>query len=190
MKQSDEYSVNLFTANLTGRKFEFKIDDAFFKRVDGMVQRGAIRAEVVCKSATERVFVFSIHSVGTVVVPCDRCLSDLELPIDTTDTINVCLGTDDSDDGDTIVVSEESGVLVLSQPMYEFIALSMPIRRIHEPGQCDEAMMREYAKHHPCRVGQEGGDDNPIQADGEQGLSTKPVDVRWNALKDIISNNH
>ena len=54
---------------------------------------------------------------GTVTVICDRCLSDVVLPVKTS--------------------FEESETLDLSQDIYDFVCISLPMQRIHPEGECD-----------------------------------------------------
>ena len=180
------------SSGLGGKTFEYEVGDDFFAGMEGLIQRGNIHTAVVCLSAGS-VYKFQIHSVGTVIVPCDRCLSDLELRIETTDNLDVKLGDEYADDGDCVVVPETEGYLDLAQFIYEFIVLSMPIACCHEPGKCDDAMMQELSRHQSTRSGGEDGEnedseDNDADSDtsesgGED--SVEPADSRWAALKDL-----
>ncbi len=188
MGMMDTYKIDLLGSGLGGKTFEYEIGDAFFAEIDGLIQRGNIHTTVACLSAGS-VYKFQIHSVGTIIVPCDRCLSDLELRIETSDELNVKLGDEYADDGDCVVVPEAEGYLDLAQFIYEFIALSMPMTCCHEPGKCDDAMMHELSRHQSTRSGNEDAerDDSaerggwPDEVAGED--SDEPVDSRWAALK-------
>lgn len=183
----DTYKIDLLSSGLGGKTFEYEIGDDFFAYVDGLIQRGTIHTTVVCLSAGS-IIKFQIHSVGTVIVPCDRCLSDLELRIETTDELNVQLGDEYADDGECVIVPETEGYLDLAQFIYEFIVLSMPLTCSHEPGKCDETMMHELSRHQATRSGEEDAeqddstDSEALDASmGED--SDEPVDSRWAALK-------
>lgn len=185
----DTYKIDLLSSGLGGKTFEYEIGDDFFASIDGLIHRGSIHTTAVCLSAGS-VYKFQIHSVGIVVVPCDRCLSDLELRIETTDNLDVKLGDEYADDGDCVVVPEAEGYLDLAQFIYEFLVLSMPLACCHEPGKCDDAMMRELSQHQFTRS--EGEDDEqadsnssdaPDVSKGED--SDEPVDSRWAALKKL-----
>ncbi len=183
----DTYKIDLLSSGLGGKTFEYEIGDDFFAQIDGLIQRGIIHTTVVCLSAGS-IIKFQIHSVGTVIVPCDRCLSDLELRIETTDELNVKLGDEYVDDGECVIVPETEGYLDLAQFIYEFIVLSMPLTCSHEPGKCDETMMHELSRHQATRSGEEDAeqedstdgeaDDAPMGEDSDE-----PVDNRWAALK-------
>lgn len=188
MSIMDTYKIDLLSPGLGGKTFEFEIGNDFFADIEGLVQRGKIHTTVVCLSAGA-VYKFRIHSVGTVIVPCDRCLSDLELRIETADDLNVKLGNEYADEGDCVVIPEFEGYLDLAQFIYEFIALSMPMTCCHEPGKCDDTMMHELSRHQSTRSGYEDAEredstensDRPNVFMGED--SDEPVDSRWAALK-------
>ena len=123
-------------------------------------------------------------------MPCDRCLADVELRIDTTDEFVAKLGEEYSDDGDYVVVPENDGMLDLSLLIYEFIVLSMPYQRVHQPGDCDEAVMDIMKEHQVARSNQEEEyetmDSDPNADEDEEG-NDAVVDARWNALKKLIN---
>lgn len=163
MDTKDTYEIDLLSPKLEGATFEYEIDDEFFACVDGLVRSGRVRTEVTCVGVGA-IIKFRIHSAGVVVVPCDRCLSALEVQIDTSDELNVKLGDEYADEGDYVLVPATEGRLDLAQFIYEFIALSMPISCCHEPGGCDDTMMRELDKHsRVCdeEMAEEDGDEAP-----------------------------
>ena len=183
----DTYKIDLLSSGLGGKTFEYDLSDDFFAEMEGLVQRGSIHTTVACLSAGS-VYKFQIHSVGTIIVPCDRCLSDLELRIETTDDLNVKLGDEYADEGDCVVVPEAEGYLDLAQFIYEFIALSMPLTCCHDPGKCDDAMMQELSRHQSTRSGiaddgQADSANGDVQDESMGEDSDEPVDSRWAALK-------
>ena len=190
MGMMDTYKIDLLSSGLGGKTFEYEIGDDFFVEIEGLIQRGSIHTTVVCLSAGS-VYKFRIYSIGTIIVPCDRCLADLELRIETADDLNVKLGSEYADDGDCVIVPESEGYLDLAQFIYEFIALSMPMTCCHEPGKCDDAMMHELSRHQSTRSGYEDAEredsaeigDAPDEAMGEN--SDEPIDSRWAALKQL-----
>lgn len=185
----NDFQIDLLDARLAGRQFDFVMNDAAFQKIDGLVTRGEIHSRVICRKATSQDFIFSIHSEGVVYVPCDRCLSDLELRIETTDELTVKLGDIYEDDGDVLTVPSSESLLDISLPIYEFIVLSMPIKRTHGPGKCDAAMMQEFSKHQAARSSREGDEDED-STNVEDATTDSPVyDSRWEALAKL-KNNH
>jgi uncharacterized metal-binding protein YceD (DUF177 family) len=189
MEDYKKFYVDLLGPLKTGDNWQFDIDSSFFGRIDGVIERGDIKTEVVYDGCIGGLFNFTVHSEGTVIVPCDRCLADVELRIDTTDVLAVRLGADYSDDGECVVVPEDDGLLDLSLLIYEFIVLSMPIKRTHEPGMCDVVMMDKFSEHQVARSNQEedaeymDSEISDVCVDSDDAV----VDERWEALKKLIN---
>lgn len=173
--EDNKFLIDLHAADVSQFCKEYDIDDEFFANIGGVVDRGQVHTTVKCVRAMSTSFVFEIHSVGIVIVPCDRCLADLELRIDTVDELQVRFGDDDEDDGDVVTVASQQGLLDVSMPIYQFIALSMPIKRTHEPGNCDEAVMEYLSENQTARSSREATGDDDQQ----------PADSRWDALKNL-----
>lgn len=132
---------------------------------------------------------------GTVKVLCDRCLSEMDQEISCEESLTVKFGEDKSEEDDRlVVVSEEEGEIDLSWYMYEFIALQIPIRHIHEAGECDEEMVKTLKKHLAVDRNEiEDSDDDSLASDVSSEESEenteREIDPRWNALKKLLDNN-
>ena len=70
---------------------------------------------------------------GFVTVVCDRCLEDLRIPIST----EFELGDDEID---------LTGDIDLSQDVYDFIMISLPMQRVHPDGECNEETLKYLSK--------------------------------------------
>ena len=61
--------------------FKYDLDNAYFEAVDGPeVRSGAVNVELSVQRTSEY-FELNFHSEGTVNVPCDICLDDMEQPV-------------------------------------------------------------------------------------------------------------
>ncbi len=151
----DEFKIDLLGRNIDGLKVEYTIDDSFFQKIDGLIGRGNVHTVVEVAGNPKSRYRFTIRSKGMVYAPCDRCLADVAVPVDTSDELSVMLGGDYSDDGDLVVVPEKDGVIDISQFIYEYIALSMPLKLVHAPGECDKAMIDALEAHLSARSGED-----------------------------------
>ena len=141
---------------------------------------------------TSRAFELSFQTEGMVSVPCDRCLDDMELPISSSDKLMVKFGHEYAEEGDNlIVIPEEEGEINVAWFMYEFVALSVPMKHVHAPGKCNKAMTGKLNKHLKTNANEDsddtfdsGGDDIVIEEEVEE-----QIDPRWNELKKILDNN-
>ena len=140
---------------------DFNLGDAFFESLDEVeIKRGNIGVSVNVHR-TENYFEFDIRTEGTVVVPCDVCLDDMEQPVVADNRLVVKFGEEYSEDDDLITVAENEGIIDLSWFVYEFVALSVPIRHVHAPGRCNETMLSALAEHSALR----DGDSNAAEPD-------------------------
>ena len=114
MCSQETYTIDLkgLTEDVTVRDFD--LDDEFFRALDGsQLEHGALHVSVSIRKMTG-FFDFQFHTVGSVTVSCDRCLDDMEQPIDADNHLVVKLGDTYSEDDDTVTVDENEGMLDLS----------------------------------------------------------------------------
>ena len=171
MGRFDKYNVDLKGLKVASLNLEFNLDNTFFGDIDGEeFQKGSVKAVVTVKKNRD-LFDFSFALNGTVIVPCDRCLDDLEVDVNTENTLRVKLGEEYADDGDIVIVPEQDGDLNIAWYLYEFIVLALPMKRVHAPGKCNNEMTGKLKKHSA---------DNEDADNEEQG-----IDPRWESLKNI-----
>lgn len=175
MGRFDKYRVELKGLKTNTLEMEFDLDNGFFADIEGEeFQRGAVKACVGLRKNRD-VFDFTFDIKGTVIVPCDRCLDDLEVEVDTVETLRVRLGDSFADDGDVVVVPESDGEINIAWYLYEFIVLALPMKRVHAPGKCNREMTGKL-KTHGTVVDDEADDDEPM---------SEAIDPRWESLKSI-----
>ena len=93
------YNIDLKELAPGVHDFEFLLDNKFFADIDGTeVQKGKIKASVSVKSGA-MMFELSFHLEGVAIVPCDRCLDDMEVPVDTHNRLVVKFGKEYSERG-------------------------------------------------------------------------------------------
>ena len=158
---------------------EYTLGDEFFKNSINApdIRRGNLHVYLnVRKSAGG--FILDFHALGQVIVPCDRCLDDLELDVDTVNTLNVKFGAEFADEEEVVTIPEEEGCIDIAWFLYEFIVLSLPMQRMHEEGECNVDMMSVLDRH-----------SYHASEDVSSFQETKAVDPRWNELRKILDNN-
>ena len=150
---------------------DLSLDDDFFSALDGsQLEHGALHVSVSIRKMAG-FFELLFHTQGTVVVSCDRCLDDMDQPIDTDNKLMVKLGDTYSEDDDTVTIDENEGILDVSWFIYEFIMLAIPIKHVHAPGKCNSAMTQKLEElSGAARSGEE---------------EAEATDPRWEALKKL-----
>ena len=88
---------------------------------------------------------------GKVTVECDRCLEDLDIPICTDIMLSVKYGSEENSDDhqegerEVVFIPQDEAELDLSQIIYDYVCLAVPMQRVHEEGVCNPETMRYYA---------------------------------------------
>ena len=183
MNALDSYTVDLTCMRTDSMKYQFKLGHAFFEAVGGTLIRGGDADAALEVRRTEEGYAFDFHIKGTVQMPCDRCLDDMAVAVDTERTLAVKLGEEYVDDGDAVTLSREDAVMNVAWIMYEYVALEVPLVHVHEPGQCNAGMMEVLAEHLVDTP--EGQGRKEDGKDGEE----KPADPRWDKLREMLDNN-
>ena len=167
-------------------EYQYQLNNDFFLDLDAPeVQKGQVKVTLKVRK-TSGIYQLDFHTEGKVIVICDRCLDEMEQPIETEDRLKVKLGSEYSEVDDMVVVPEEEGYINVAWFIYEFIALSIPMKHVHAPGKCNKDMVSKLSKH--LRVsGDDEDDDGFLKEDSSDEPQT--IDPRWNELKKILDNN-
>lgn len=174
MRDIEDFKIDLKSLNEDKTVKTFSLSDDFFEALDASeVRKGDLKVDLTIHRASN-FFEFHFHTQGIVYVPCDLCLDDVELDIDSEDTLIVKLGDAYSEEDNHITVEEGEGILDTSWFVYEFIVLNIPIKRVHLPGECNTTMIEVLNQHSATRSG---------EGDGEE-----TIDPRWSKLKEIKNN--
>lgn len=186
----DLYNISLKGHQADIRTFEYQLDNEFFKKIDGNeVQKGKLNVQLtVKKSVVSYEFTFAI--AGAVLIPCDRCLDEMEMLIETNEKLFVKLGKEYTEESDNlIVIPEEEAEINVAWFLYEFVALCIPMKHVHGPGKCNKTMSTKLKKH---AAKADDDDDNSFEfdeIDEELDSGIVETDPRWDELKKIIDNN-
>lgn len=132
----------------TGKhEYDFPVDGAFFR---GFENTQIIEASLDVKIIIERGggWMNVTSSIcGTVTVECDRCLDNLDLPVDFTASLAVKFAKTDEDpqSDEFLVVDPLDGELDLSQFIYDYVCVNLPLQRVHKEGECNPQMMAKLS---------------------------------------------
>lgn len=167
----DPFKIDLKGLEVDVKTLNFSLMDDFFEAIDATeVRKGKLSTTAQIRKGAN-FFELDLDTKGMVVIPCDRCLDDMEQPIDAQAHYIIKLGETSSEDDDMITVPEETGVLDISWLIYETIALDIPIKHVHAPGKCNVAMENVLNEHTAAR-----------SSDGDD---ADDIDPRWSALKNL-----
>ncbi len=148
MPEMDLFKIDLRGIHSDPVRFGYKLDDSFFEGLEqDEIKGGQLDATLTVRELTADAYELHFAAVGSVTVVCDRCLDDLELPVSIEKTIKL-KDADEADETDDIkAVPLATGTYDVAWDFYEFIELSLPIQRVHEPADCNPDMIGRLQSH-------------------------------------------
>ena len=174
MESLESLKIDLKSLDTDAMSIDCLLDDDFFKAAESdEVRGGNVRLSISAHKSVSGLYEINFHAEGTVKVPCDLCLDDMDQPIETDNRLLVKLGEEYSEDDDIVTVDKDDAILDTSWFVYESIALSIPIKHEHAPGKCDPAMIKALEEHSATR-----------SSDEEEEAA---VDPRWSELEKLKS---
>jgi uncharacterized metal-binding protein YceD (DUF177 family) len=177
MQGGKEYIIQFVGLPVGKHEYEFEVTDKFFDRLEySEIKRGNVKVDLtLLKQSSMMSLEFKIG--GTVKVNCDLCTAEFDLPIAGDYKLIVKVGGSDAtdEDDDIITLAANEHEIDLAQYIYEYIILSLPIKRVHPPDKdgnstCDQEMLEKVQKY----LTEEEKDDK--------------TDPRWDGLKNIKLN--
>ena len=120
-----------------------------------------------------------LQMTGTLTVACDRCLEDLRMPVDETVLLSIKFGPEPADgdaevkegDRETVYLPADGSDIDLSQTVYDYACLALPMQRVHPDGGCNPAAVRYLTLE---------GEPEPQE----------PADSPFAALKGLLEKNN
>ncbi|MBO5961485.1 MAG: DUF177 domain-containing protein [Paludibacteraceae bacterium] len=160
MSKFAAYNIDLKALGQGKHSYTYTLDDEYFGKIDSTeVQRGNVTAVVdVMVSAAGYEVKFQVE--GTAIIACDRCLDDMVQAIKADDKLRIRLGDELTDDGEVMVLPERDPVLNVAWFLYELIALAIPIKHVHAPGECNKTMAAKLRSHIAVSLNDEGDEED------------------------------
>lgn len=167
----ERYRINILGLSLSIHHFEYEFGGEFFKKYGtGLVSEGSFKVDVALDKR-ETFLDTSFKITGSVKLVCDRSLDEFDYPIDVSSKIIFKFGDEDKEiSEDVVMIHRGTESLELGQYIYEFIALAIPMKKLHPRFEDEPA--------------EEGG----IIYTSETGEKKEEIDPRWEMLKKLNKN--
>lgn len=168
MSENKDFIIQIKGLHIGKHSYEFPIDGSFFRSFENsLILDADLQADVVLEKGSGWMNV-SADITGDVTVECDRCLDDVVLPMDFNCTMAVkfAKSLEDSDRDEFIIMDPADGELDLTQFLYDYVCLNLPLQKVHEEGECNREMMAKLGAVNSSSGSNEGMDveDSPFAA--------------------------
>jgi uncharacterized metal-binding protein YceD (DUF177 family) len=167
-----EYKIPFRGIGEGEHEYDFHIQQKFFNAMESDdVQDADIKVHLHLDKQS-RMMILDFDILGNLVLTCDRCLDDMDYPLDIHYRLVAKYGhkdpRDEEEDEDILYLSDDMHQLDVSQLIYENIVLAIPIKHVHADDEhgnstCNQkqiALLENYSKK-------------------------QKSDPRWDALKNI-----
>lgn len=178
MKGLRTFDIDIVSLSNAKHYYDYTLDSTFFENLeDSLLEKGQLKATVMLNKS-ETMIQATIAVEGWVELICDRSLDPFEYQISTNDQVIFKYGKEYAEISEEIVtIPFETQKLNLSQFIYEFIGLAVPMKKLHP----------KFIKE-----GEEENDEEetlliystPIDLDEDE-LKDDEIDPRWDILNKL-----
>jgi uncharacterized metal-binding protein YceD (DUF177 family) len=183
--KKSEYEIAFVGLRDGKHHFHFKIDDTFFEHFDTTDIEGAdLELDMELEKEPTMLQVrFQIN--GKLKVMCDRCTDSFFIPVNGQDDLIYKFTEKELDNEKVIALSPTATEIDITQPVYEFVSLLLPYKRVHPEGECNEEMLNEINNYLMVEEDEEddGIDEEVMEEEQDE------IDPRWAELKKLKRNN-
>jgi uncharacterized metal-binding protein YceD (DUF177 family) len=173
LKQSNTYEIQFSGLSLGTHSFDWNLDQSFFQ---GFLAEDILDADInaqVNLLKKERIMELTFTSKGKFKSYCDRCGDELWVDISSEEELLVRFSNETDLSGDEVIFLDMAEYkLEISQYLFEFSYLALPVKRVHSEGECNQEV-EEFLS--------ESIDEEPLEDESED----SNIDPRWEALKKL-----
>ena len=159
--------------------FEYEIDNTFFEHFnESLVDNGKFNTKVSLEKRSAFLKIY-LKINGWLELTCDRCLDTYQQKIKQKTELFVKFGEKEFDEGENVIwIRPQEHHISMGQIIYEYIALSIPLRHVHPKNkdgnrECNKEMLNKLKDY--------------MNAESEEEETL--TDPRWDALKNLKNNN-
>lgn len=138
-----QYKIPFVGLSVGKHEYEFDLTETFFSLFEfGEIEVSEIHVDVVLDKGSN-MMTLDFDVFGTAEQSCDRCGDTITVNLDGEYRLIVKFGdTTDRNNDEILILGTAEYELDLSQYLYEYAQLSLPVKRVHENrADCNEDMI-------------------------------------------------
>ena len=165
---NDKFIIPLNGLTAGKNEFFWQADREFFNSFENAeILDAQLDADVIVEKSGRYIGV-DCDVRGQVTVECDRCLDELDMPVDVEIKLSVKYGMEENSEEpqpgerEVIFIPDTDAEFDMSQIIYDYVCLSLPMQRTHAPGDCNPEVMKCYGAPVVDAQAQEEAENNPF----------------------------
>lgn len=174
------YNIAFTGLSIGKHSYRYDVDGSFFECFEStQLGESDIKVEVVLEKSNS-MLVLDFNISGRVKLVCDRCSEEYWQEIDANNRLFVKFGETHFEQTENVVVVPRAEThFEVSQYIYEFVHLGLPVKRVHPGGKtkadnCDPQVLKKLKELH-------------VETD-EDGNPKTGVTDHWEALRKLKKN--
>ncbi len=148
MSECKNYIIPIKGLSQGKHLYEFSVDGDFFREFGNQyIKDASLDVQVELEKGSGWM---NIHSdiEGAVTMECDRCLDDVQVPVDVQASLAVKfakMSEHDVEDDQFLIMDPTEAELNLSQFIYDYVCINLPLQIVHEDGECNQEMLNRLS---------------------------------------------
>ena len=169
-----DYKIHISGLAQGSYRYEFPVGGDLFREYENQQIKDAdMNIEVVVEKGSGWMNA-KVKGKGTVTVECDRCLEDMNVPVEFAQNLAIRsahFGEDAEESDEYIIVDPSETEVDLKQFIYDYICINLPLSRVHPDGECNPKMLERLSS---------------LQAAQGSGQQDKDVYSPFSGLKEFL----
>lgn len=151
--------------------FRWNLNEGFFKNFEASpLDNGNFVVEAILDKEDD-ISTIQLKIKGSYHTTCDRCLAEIDIPIEREHLLYVKTGTGISEDPDLVLIAPDATELKMADILYDYVCLSLPLTQVMD---CDKL------SNPPCNM------EILKRIQNEEGLHSDTS--VWESLKNLNKN--
>lgn len=132
VKQFREFDIDIYKLSDKKHQYQYNVNAQFFENFpNSPIEKGELQV-LVTLDKQPRLIQVDFEVTGTVTLVCDRSLEEFEYPLHIQEMLLYQYGEEEKELNDEIIIiTRNTQRINLAQHIYEFIGVSIPMKKIH-----------------------------------------------------------
>ena len=164
-----DFKISFAGLALGVHQFNRTVEATFFESFDiDEIHGGGLTVDLQLEKKSN-MLVLTFALVGKLDMDCDRCGENFQYSFDSENTIYIKFGGEEDliTDEDLVILPVNAHEIDISQYVYEFITLGLPLKKVHENDSCNPEIIKK------------------LEALKPEEIEKNETDPRWKALEQL-----
>ncbi|MGB3179824.1 MAG: DUF177 domain-containing protein [Cyclobacteriaceae bacterium] len=175
------YDIDIYKLTDGTHTFQFELNKQFFDTFSyGLFDKGSGTVDVTLEKS-DTVIAATYRLNGSVELTCDRSLEPFDHTFTVENRMLYKFGEEEQElDDDITIITHNTQAINVAQPIYDYIGLTIPIKKLHpDLREAEDDSEEEDAGTLVYTSAEEGSEDT------DQDTGDESTDPRWEALKNL-----